>query len=84
MSERYFLIKDTPELRKGAIVEFHFSDKKYRVIDSSWDTQSDQAGNTWYTKQTVENNPEWFSPEGLSGTVVEVKIKNKTYQAIIQ
>ncbi len=61
MRRRFILLKDTPELKRGAILVedcdggdqgFHIEDKKYCLFD-------DQDG-TSYTRKTVLGSPNWF------------------------
>lgn len=61
MRKRYVLLKDTPELKAGAIVEemCDDGDQPYRVISHEWDQQASQSG-VQYNRDVVMEQPEWF------------------------
>ena len=67
MKKKYVLLKDAPDLRKGAILEedcedgdqdYHCYDKKYIV---AW--TKEWGNNEWgvlYGREVVEAQPDWF------------------------
>lgn len=59
--KRYVLLKDTPELKAGAMVEemCDNGDQEYRVISAEWD-QTDDQGRIVYSRKVVMEQPEWF------------------------
>lgn len=61
MKKRYILLKDTPELKKGAILEEECEDgnQDFQVVSDKWNTQGDQ-GRPQYTRDVIMQQPEWF------------------------
>lgn len=61
MRKKYILLKDSPELRKGAIVEEKCDngDQSYTIITPEYIKFKDQGGTT-YSRDTVMKSPEWF------------------------
>lgn len=61
MKKKYILLKESPELKKGAIVEEKCEDggQDYMCIDKKFQKVKDQ-NTTYYTNKTVETQPEWF------------------------
>lgn len=62
MRARYILLKDTPELKKGAIVEEKCDngDQEFATISTEWNQKEDQ-GSTLYSRKVVMESPEWFA-----------------------
>lgn len=64
MRRRFKLLKDSPELKAGAILEENCDngDQDFTVISKEWSKVADQ-GLTYYTRKTVIDQPEWFEEQ---------------------
>lgn len=63
MPKFYKLVKDTPALEEGAILEESSSDDEglYRPISDLWDTlAAEKCENYWESSDIIENSPEWY------------------------
>lgn len=78
--KRYRLIKDLPDAKAGTILEFDGND--------CYDYKSHRTGNkidtalSWYKKDFVENNPDWFEliPESKESLPERIVVKSITCQ----
>jgi hypothetical protein len=63
LTPKYIVKRDTPELKKGAILEvdgcYSNGDYEYTCEDKSSCKYEDQGGVT-YSKSVVEKQPKWF------------------------
>lgn len=65
MTRRFILLKDTPELKKGAILEKKDGTSQYTCLDIEKYSIHERAntvsgGSIYYFEQDVEDAPEWF------------------------
>jgi hypothetical protein len=81
MRKKYILLKDTPELKKRAIVEeaCDNGDQNYFVITKNNIKFKDQTG-VEFTRDTVMKNPEWF--EEIISIEVPKEFKNEVEKFI--
>lgn len=61
MKKKYILLKDTPELKKGAVVEARCEGggQEYECENEKFFQKKDQSC-CLYTEKVVEESPEWF------------------------
>jgi hypothetical protein len=66
MRSRYILLADTPELKKGAIVQEDCDngDQDFTVISHQWDQKQDSEL-IQYSRNVVTESPEWFEKVDL-------------------
>lgn len=63
MRETYILLKDSPELKKGALIqeECDDGDQDFRCINEpEYKKEKDDDVDILYSRAVVENNPDWF------------------------
>lgn len=61
MKKRYVLLKESPELKAGAILEERYEDNKiFECITQSEHEKFDDQIGTQYTRKTITESPEWF------------------------
>lgn len=74
MKKKYILLKETPELKKGAILEekCEGGNQDYECFDKKYVKLWKKDDGAEYFKRIVENQPEWF--EKIE--VVELPIKH--------
>lgn len=62
MRKRYILLKDTPELKKGAIVEEACDDgtQHFVVISGEHFDPGERIRDYWYPRSVVLDQPKWF------------------------
>lgn len=82
MKKRYILLKDGPELKKGAILEEKCEDgnQDYKCINIKEFSQGrgvEERGVIHY-KDIIEKQPEWFEEVGLMWLTMEQIKKVKT------
>ncbi|MEK6879990.1 MAG: hypothetical protein AABY22_10300 [Nanoarchaeota archaeon] len=62
MKKRYILLKDSPELKKGAILEEKCDngDQGFDCININEYQKFDDQGATYYSRKTIMEGPDWF------------------------
>ena len=63
MKKQYILLKDSPELKKGAILveEYDEGNQDFNCLDrSSWKQKDIDFEEVVYSRNTIMKNPDWF------------------------
>ena len=76
MKKRYILLKNSPELKKGAIVEeaCDDGDQGFECKDESM-LHNDEQSSVFYNRKTVTQNPEWFEEVGVLSVPIRMLSK---------
>lgn len=79
MRARYMLLKDSPELKKGAIMEEMCDDhtQQFKVISKEWDQKESMQYECSYDRKVVTEQPDWFQKVSLLWLTKEQMAKVK-------